>query len=325
MPANLTPDYMAADKKFKAATTSADRLAALEEMLATIPKHKGTEKMQADLKRRIAKLRVEVQQRKKGAARGKPFYQIDKEGAGQIVLVGGPNAGKSMLLGALTNAEPDVADYPFTTRVPQPGMTSFENVQLQLVDLPAVTPEFAEGWLFGIIRSADVVLLVVDLSTDDLISATDAVRAQLAAANITLIGERPAHSGEKRTLVVANKLDSRGAGERLALLREYLAGRLSVLPVSAAAGTGLDGLRAELFALLDVIRVYSKPPGKKVDLTAPFILKRGATVLDAADAIHKDFVARLKYARLWGGDTYQGQMVGRDHVLKDGDILELHA
>lgn len=337
MPANLTPEYMAADKKFKAAATPRDKLAALEEMLATIPKHKGTEKMQADLKRRIAKLRNEVQQRKKGAARGKPFYQIDKEGAGQIVLVGGPNVGKSMLLGAVTNAEPEVADYPFTTRVPQPGMCTYENVQFQLVDLPPITPEFAEGWLYGIIRTADAAVLVVDLAADDLLSDTSAVLDQLAAAHIRLVagapapnpsvasGSGPAAAGEKQAVAVANKLDARGAAERLALLREFLAARLPVLPVSATAGTGLDSFREQLFELLDVIRVYSKPPGKKVDLTAPFILRRGATVLDAADAIHKDFAAKLKYARLWGGQTHQGQMVGRDHVLVDGDILELHA
>ncbi|MGH2349929.1 MAG: GTPase [bacterium] len=325
MPANLTPDYMAADKKFKAAATPHEKLAALEEMLATIPKHKGTEKMQADLKRRIAKLRTEVQQRKKGAARGKPFFQIDKEGAGQVVLVGGPNVGKSMLLAALTNAEPEVADYPFTTRAPQPGMSTFENVQVQMVDLPPVTPEFAEGWLFGIIRTADAAVLVVDLASDELLSETDAVFDQLAAANIRLVPDRVEAPGDKRALVVANKLDARGAGDRLALLREFLGGRLPVLPVSATAGTGLDALREQLFRLLGVIRIYSKPPGKKIDLSAPFILTQGATVLDAAEAVHKDFVVKLKYARLWGGETYQGQMVGRDHVLKDGDILELHA
>jgi small GTP-binding protein len=325
MPANLTPDYMAADKKFKAATSPHEKLAALEEMLATIPKHKGTEKMQADLKRRIARLRTEVQQRKKGAARGKPFFQIDKEGAGQVVLVGGPNVGKSMLLAALTNAEPEVADYPFTTRAPQPGMSTFENVQVQLVDVPPVTPEFAEGWLFGIIRTADAAVFVVDLSSDEILSETQAVFDQLAAANIRLVPDRIESQGDKPTLVVANKLDARGAGDRLVLLREFLGGRLPVVPVSATAGTGLDALREQLFRLLGVIRIYSKPPGKKVDLSAPFILKQGATVLDAAEAVHKDFVAKLRYARLWGGDTYQGQMVGRDHVLKDRDILELHA
>lgn len=323
MPANLTPAYLAADKKFKAATTPQDKLAALEAMLATIPKHKGTEKMQADLKRRIAKLRVETQ-RRKGAARGKSFYHVDKEGAGQVVLVGGPNAGKSRLLRALSNADPEVAEYPFTTRVPQPGMVEYENVQIQLVDLPPVTPEFAEGWLYAIIRTADAVLLVVDLSSEELLTETKLVLHLLAQANLEFAGV-PKGPHEKRAVVAANKLDVPGAGARLAILRELLGDRLPLLPLSAEAGTGLDGLRRTLFDLLNVIRVYSKPPGKKADQSAPFILKKGATVLDAAEAIHKDFAEKMKYARLWGRDAYHGQMVSRDHVLEDGDVLELHA
>ena len=322
MPANLTPDYMAADKKFKAATTPQDRLAALEEMLSAIPKHKGTEKMQADIKRRIAKLRSETQKRR-GAARGKPFYHVDKEGAGQLVLVGAPNSGKSALLRALSNAEPEVADYPFTTRAPLPGMMVYENAQIQLVDLPPIDAELSEGWLYGIIRTADGVLLVVDLADDDVLAETEEVLRLLREANIEL---RATSDGpqQKRTLIVATKLDARGAGERLAIFREFIGDRLSVLSVSAEAGTGLDALREAGFRLLDVIRVYSKPPGKKTDFTAPFILKRGATVLDAAEAVHKEFVEKLRYARLWSR-AYQGQMVGRDHVLEDGDVLEIHA
>lgn len=323
MPANLTPEYLEADRKFKSATTPQDKLSALEEMLSTIPKHKGTEKMQADIKRRIAKLRVEGQ-RRRGAARGKPFYQVDKEGAGQVVLVGAPNVGKSMLLRELTNAGPEVADYPFTTRVPLPGMAAFENVQIQLVDLPPITPEFSEGWLYSIIRSADAAVLVVDLATDDLLSQTEGVLALLAEANLLLVAA-PRAPGQKRAMVVANKLDAPGAAARLAIFREFLGDRLSLLPVSAIAGTGLDGLRQMLFEMLGVIRVYSKPPGKKADPVAPFVLKKGATVLDAAETIHKDFVERLRYARLWGRREYHGQMVGRDHVLEDGDIIELHA
>lgn len=341
MPANLTPDYLAADKKFKAAATPQDKLAALEEMLATIPKHKGTEKMQADLKHRIAKLRDEMQ-RRKGAARGKPFYHVDKEGAGLVVLIGAPNVGKSMLLRALSHAEPEVADYPFTTRVPLPGMVEFENVQIQLVDLPPITVEFREGWLYGIIRTADVAALVVDLSSEDLLSQTETVLGLLSEANIRLV-RSPGRPTEKRAVVIANKLDVLGAGGRLERFREFYHPRnkqdppaspsarpatiteLPVIPVSAAAGTGLDGLRQVMFDLLHVIRVYSKPPGKKADRGTPFILRRGATVLDAAEAIHKDFVEKLKYARLWGREHYQGQMVGRDHVLEDGDIIEIHA
>jgi len=323
MPANLTPDFMAADKKFKAATTPQERLSALEEMLATIPKHKGTEKMQADIKRRIAKLRNETQ-RRRGAARGKPFYLVDKEGAGQLALVGAPNAGKSSLLAALTNAEPEVADYPFTTRVPLPGMTTYENVQIQLVDLPPITADFQEGWLYAIIRTAHAALLVVDLGADDLLEQTEGVLALLAQANIHLVAE-PHEPQQKRAIVIANKLDAHGAADRLALFREFIGDRLTVLPVSAKAGTGLDALREASYKLLGVIRVYSKPPGKKADMSAPFILPRGSTVLDAAEAIHKDFVKKLRFARLWGRDGYQGQMVGRDHVLEDGDVLEIHA
>ena len=323
MPANLTPDFMAADKKFKAATTPQERLSALEEMLATIPKHKGTEKMQADIKRRIAKLRTETQ-RRRGAARGKPFYLVDKEGAGQLALVGAPNAGKSSLLAALTNAEPDVADYPCTTRVPLPGMMMYENVQIQLVDLPPITADFQEGWLYAIIRTAHAALLVVDLGAEDLLEQTEGVLALLAQANVHLVAE-PHEPQQKRAIVVANKLDAHGTADRLALFREFIGDRLTVLPVSAKAGTGLDALREASYKLLGVIRVYSKPPGKKADMSAPFILPRGSTVLDAAEAIHKDFVEKLRFARLGGRDGYQGQMVGRDHVLEDGDVLEIHA
>ncbi len=324
MPANLTPQYREADRKFKTATTPPDKLAALEEMLAIIPKHKGTEKMQADLKRRIAKLRGQMQQQKKSAGRGRPFFHVDREGAGQVVLVGAPNTGKSALLRALTNAQPEIADYPFTTRAPLPGMMAYENVQVQLVDLPPITPDLTEGWLYGIIRTADAAAWVVDLATDDILSQAEQVRALLGQAKLALVAT-PTEPHHKRALAVANKLDAPGAAGHLTVLREFLGATLPVHAVSAVHGTGLEALRRALFDLLGVIRVYSKPRGRKTDTATPFILKRGATVLDAAEAIHRDFAAKLKYARLWGKGEYQGQMVGRDHVLQDGDVIEVHA
>jgi len=325
MPANLTPDYRAAEQKWKEATTPQDKLAALEEMLATIPKHKGTEKMQADIKRRIAKTRNEVQQRRKGAVRQKPFYQMDKEGAGQVVLVGAPNSGKSSLLRTLSRAQPEVADYPFTTRTPLPGMVPFENVQIQLVDLPPLTVDLSEGWLYGIIRGADAVLLVVDLGDEDVLSQTQTVLDLLATAKIPLRAPGTVPTSGKPAIFVGLKVDVGGPPERLATFEEFFGSRLPVLPVSTVTGENLEALRRRLFDLLEIIRVYSKPPGRKADLTAPFVLKRGATVLDAAEAIHKDFVERLKYARLWGRDEFSGQMVSRDHVLEDSDVIELHA
>ena len=325
MPANLTPDYLAADRKFKEATTPQQRLTALEEMLSTIPKHKGTEKMQADLKRRIAKLREETQ-RRKGAARSRPFYHVEREGAGQIVLVGAPNTGKSSILAALTNATPEVADYPFATRVPLSGMASFDDVQIQLVDLPPISPE-TEAWLYAIIRGADGALVVVDLATPDILESTEELLGLLAAANIELIPPgRPRAGREVPAVYVPAKMDAPDAPSVLEVFKEFSGDRLPLLPISAEQGTNLGELRRMIFDMLGVIRVYSKKPGKKPDLHVPYILRRGTSVLEAAAVVHKDFAERLKYARLWRrGGEIDGQMIGRDHPLEDGDILELHA
>lgn len=325
MPANLTPQYMAADKKFKEATTPQQRLEALEEMLSTIPKHKGTEKMQADLKRRIAKFREETQ-RRKGTARSRPFYQVEREGAGQIALVGAPNSGKSSILAALSHAEPEIAEYPFTTRVPLAGMVAFEDVQIQLIDLPPISKESAEGWLYGMIRIADGALCVVDLADPDILSSTEQVFALLSSANLTLIppgGERAPN--QVPAVFVAAKLDAPAARDTLDVFKVFYGSRLPMLPVSAEQDVNLGELRKTLFGMLKIIRVYSKKPGKKPDLTVPYIVKRGTTVLEAAAVVHKDFAERLRFARLWRRGVIEGQMIGRDDPLEDGDILELHA
>ncbi len=233
MPANLTPEYLEAERRFKAATTTEEKLGALEEMMATIPRHKGTEKMQADLKRRLSKLRTE--QARKPVSRAGIIHRIDKEGAGQVALVGPPNSGKSMLVRQLTHAMPEVADYPFTTRVPLPGMMRFEDIQIQLVDLPPVHPDFTESWLYQIIRNADAAMLVVDLSDPDLLEDLETTLPQLAKAKVQLgAGELPNTPGwlGKRTLLVANKLDAGGALESLEVLKDLYGARLETLPVS---------------------------------------------------------------------------------------------
>ncbi len=325
MPANLTPEYLEAERRFKAAVTTEEKLAALEEMLATIPRHKGTEKMQGELKRRLSKLRTE--QASKPVSRAGIIHRVEKEGAGQVVLVGPPNSGKSMLVRQVTRATPEVADYPFTTRVPLPGMMRFEDIQIQLVDLPPVHPDFPESWLYQIIRNADAAMLVVDLSDADLLEDLETTLAQLAKAKVQL-GEDalPDAPGwlAKRTLLAANKLDASGALENLDVLKELYGARLRVLPISAETGQGLDDLRRYVFCLLDVIRVYTKAPGKKLEWTAPYILKRGSRLLDLAAHVHHDFLTQLKYARLWGHGKFEGQMVNRDHVLEDKDVVELH-
>lgn len=325
MPANLTPEYLAAEQRFKEARTTQEKLLALEEMLSTIPKHKGTEKMQADIKRRISKLRAEPT-RRGGPTKALPVYQIEKEGAGQVALVGPPNSGKSLLVTRLTHARPEVADYPFTTRLPVCGMMPFENIQIQLVDLPPVHPEFAEAWLPQVIRYADAALLVVDLGSPDLLEEFDLTLTHLENSKIRLgsTSQFPPSYVAKPVILVANKSDLPEAMENFELLRELVAGRFPVVSISALQGAGLEELKRAVFDLLGVVRVYSKPPGKKIDRGAPFVLRRGATVLELAGRVHKDLLATLKYARVWGHGRFDGQMVERHYVLEDGDVVELH-
>jgi ribosome-interacting GTPase 1 len=325
MPANLTPEYLEAEKRFKSAKTTEEKIAALEEMQATIPRHKGTEKMQAELKRRLSKLRTE--QARRPVSRAGVLHRVEKEGAGQVALVGPPNSGKSLLVQRLTHAQPEVADYPFTTRVPLPGMMAFEDVQVQLVDLPPVHPEFRESWLFPIIREADRALLMVDLSDPDLLEDLEVTLAQLAQAKLRLgEGESPEAPGWllKKALLVGNKIDRDEASGNLDVLKELYGAQLPIIPISAETGQGLEDLRRSVFDLLEIIRVYTKAPGKKLERTAPYVLKRGSRLIDLAAHVHHDFLSQLKYARVWGHGKFEGQMVNRDYVLEDLDVVELH-
>ena len=328
MPANLTPQYKEAEERFRRATTREEKIEALREMLSIIPKHKGTEKMQADLKRRLAKLEEEAPQKHGAAPRHDPGH-VPREGAGQWVMLGPPNAGKSALLRALTHAHPEVAAYPFTTRAPQPGMMPFEDVQVQLVDTPAVTAQHVEPYMVNLAHNADGLLLVLDIAGDDLEGALRVIRDLLERARIWP-AERPVPAGAppllrlRPVVVAANKCDLDDDGTFLALVREAVDADLPFFPVSAERGAGLEELRGTLFRLLDRIRIYAKEPGKKPDRERPFVLRHGATVHDLALAVHKEIAERLKYARIWGAARFDGQQVDREHVLADRDVVELH-
>lgn len=318
MPANVSPEYKKAEEAYRAAKTPPERLACLEEMLATIPKHKGTEKMQADIKTRIARLRKE-QTTKKGPKRQDSFH-IEKQGAGQVAVLGAPNCGKSALVAAVTGLPAQVAPWPFTTTQPAAGMMPFDGIQIQLIDTPPVAPD-APPWLYHIIRTADAGLWVLDLADDALLETTEQVQRLLAAARISLVPA--AELRYCRTVRVGAKCDAPQAGDRLAILREML-GPVDILPVSVETGEGVEEMKRRLFALLDIIRVYTKRPGHPVEFVDPVILPTGATVMDAAYHLHKDFAERFSFARLWNGTGVEGLRVERGHVLTDRDILEFH-
>jgi len=327
MPANLTPQYLEAEAKFKQAKSVPEKIKALEVMMAIIPKHKGTERLRGQLKSRMAKLKEELQKRPV-VSRAEQAYNVKREGAAQVVLLGLPNTGKSNLFTHLTHAPSEVADYPFTTQRPIPGMMRFENIQIQLVDTPPIQIDRIEPGFPNLIRNANGVLIVLDL-TDDPVFQMEVLLEELNRMKIGIGDKDPVRSLEegwvfKKAFLLGNKADLRNAMEGLRTLESRFKGELMILPVSAKEEMNFEEVKKEVYSRLDILRVYTKIPGKEPDLTEPVILKRGSTIGDVALSVHKDFAAKLRYARIWGSGKFDGQMVKRDCRVSEGDVIELH-
>jgi len=326
MPANLPPEYFEADRRYKQASTTAEKIAALENLITTVPKHKGTDHLRADLRRKLSQLNKEAQEQRKKKGGGRDsLYNVPREGAAQIAIVGFANSGKSSILANLTKAAPVIADYPLSTVLPCPGMMPYEDIQIQLVDLPPIPNETTDGWVSGIMRVADALLIVVDLSEDADIQL-ELILDQIGRWNIRTEKPREAETRVlvKRALVAANKKDQPGAMENFERLKAAYGSRYPIVAVSCLKKDGLEDLKQEIFRLASIIRVYSKPPGKEPDLSMPYTVPVGSTVMDVAEKVHKDFVTKLKYARVWGSAKFDGMRVERTHVLKDRDIVELN-
>lgn len=320
MPANLPPAYFEAEKRYREARSVSDKIRCLEEMLAIMPKHKGTDKLRADLRRRLSQLR-EMGSARHGPGRRAPVYLIDKEGVGQVALIGPPNTGKSSLLAALTKAQPLIAPYPFTTRTPLAGMMRFENVQVQLVDTPPLGGDFLEPWFPDLLRRADAWAIVLAPPADP-VAELDKLAAILAGYQLAFT---PAAGLTRRpALIILNQADLFDDPEEEALYLDVLRERLPTYPVSAETRRGLPELKPALFGILGLIRVYTRAPGKAANYNAPFVLPRNTTVLELAGRIHHDLARQFKFARVWGQETFPGQRVQRDYVLQEGDVVEIH-
>lgn len=323
MPANLPPEYIEVEEKYRNANSDAEKLEYLQEMLSLLPKHKGTDKIEADIRRRISNLK-KGKTKKKGPTRAKTPDQIEPEGAGQVVLTGLPNSGKSSLVDVLTNAVPNVADFPYSSFDPVVGMMRYEDVQIQLIDTPPLSREHVETWVFNLIRKADLVLILVD-SSDDPEKGLAEVMDILNGEGIFLFDpkENFQHDAIGRTnrkgLIVFSKNDE---VEKQNPVNEKVA--LPHLSVSILDGDTLSEFRGSVFDALNIIRIYTKKPGEKPDLEEPYILEKGSTVMDAARSIHRDLAQELDYIRIWGSGKYDGQQVAQDHVLEDGDVIEIH-
>ena len=315
MPANLPPTYYKLKHQHEAAKTDEERLSLLEEMLRIIPKHKGSEKVVSDIRRRIAAHKRAPVEKGKGSGKRSYSEHIPKQGAGQIVLLGPPNAGKSQILAKFTNAKPEVSSIPYTTTTPLVGMLRYENVQFQLIDTPSIMQDFISPTLLTLTRNADIALPVVSLASDNLLDDLDMVTALLDEAD-----REPPENGH---LIVANQLDAVGADARLEILKEFYGEAFQIYPISAETEDGKDTLFQAFYTALDILRVYPKAPGKAVERDDPIVLPIGSTVLDAAIGLHKDF-EEFKFARIWGPEWHDGQSVSRNDVVYDGDVVEFH-
>ena len=339
MPTNVTPEYKKAEEAYRSAREPKDRLACLKEMLRTIPKHKGTEHLQSDIKTRIKQLTEELAGPKKGGKRSGPSHVVRPEGAAQVCLIGPPNAGKSSLHARLTGSHSDIGPYPYTTHLPVPGMLVYEDIHFQLVDLPPVSADFMEPWLTNTLQHADGALLVIDVSDPECLEQVPAVLERLAEKKVFLRTAWPGlDSSQTRepddvddpfrldlpTVLIANKSDLDPDPEEVEVLEELLGLRYPALTMSAETGDGLDELGPFLFRALEIVRVYTKTPGKPAEMDKPFTVRRGGTVHDVARLVHKDIAEGLRFARMWGAEVYDGQQVGPDHLVCDGDLIELH-
>ena len=327
MPTNLPADYFNAEERFRSATTPDDKVKFLEEMLGTIPKHKGTDHLRADLRKKLSKLKSAATSKKTSKKQVSP-YHINKEGAGQIVVIGCTNTGKSSLLVAETNAEPEVSEVPFTTWTPMPGMMYIDNVQVQLIDTPPFSDDYIDPEFLNLIRRVDLVLIMIDLHANP-VQQLEYIYQKLQENRIApkhLEGQIESEGFllHVPSLVVVNKYDSEEYQEHYQIFKELLNLDYPMVPVSVKTGHNIDALKQTVFEILGVIRVYSKAPGKEADKSAPFVVEKGIRLAEFAGKVHKDFQENLKTARIWGTSAdFEGQMVSREHVLEDEDVVEL--
>ncbi len=326
MPTNLPPEYFAVEEKYKAAQTPEEQIELLEELISTIPKHKGTDHLRADLRRRLSRMKEKSQTQKKSGKGAVSPYIIDKEGGGQVALIGYANVGKSTLVAELTNADPEVSPHPYTTWQPTPGMMMIENVQVQLIDTPPVNREFVEPEFYVMLRRADMILLMVDLEADALTQLDATIKLLIENRVVPMhLKEQFDEPGNKfiPLLVLGNKYDDPSANENYHIFCELRDDETPCLPISALTKRNIDKMKQRIFDTLAIMRVYSKSPGDEPDHTAPFVIHKGATVEEFALQLHRDFYDNLKSARVWGSSDFDSQMVSREYVLHDEDVVEL--
>ncbi len=331
MPANLPPQYYELERAFKEEQDPHERLRMAEELHRIMPKHKGTYKLQAEMKTKISKLKKLIDsggEKVHGAKNAPTLDHIVKEGAAQVILIGAPNSGKSSIVDTLTHAKPLVADYPYSTREPLPGMTTYDTVQLQLIDTPPISTELFETYMNSLIRNADIVVLVADLASDTMKEDIEFILQALEEKNILLKKDKSekaedARMSYKNTVICAHKEFEDEDGSKQEQLAKIFPD-FRIVATSILEEDSLEQLQKSVFEATEQIRVYTKPVGHEPDFKDPIIIPIGGTVDDAAMALHRDIAKKLKFAKVWGEGKHDGQRAQADFVLIDKDIVEFH-
>jgi len=327
MPANLPPDYFATEEKYRTAESTSAKIACLEELISTVPKHKGTDHLRAELRRKLSRLKSE-QHKRKSISRHESEYHIEKEGAGRIVVIGPTNVGKSSLIAQLTHATPKVSESPYTTWGSTPGMMNIKDVHLQLIDTPPLSNNYTKPELFDLIRTSDLLLLMLDIRAFPIQQFDDSIEMLVNHRIVTEFLKDKIEDSDSMiimpTMIVVNKVDNQQLQADFDTFCELEQADWPVIPVSIQNQYNLDTMGERCLEMMKLMRIFSKPPGKEPDMSQPYVLKTGAMVEDFAVKVHRDFLKNLKTARVWGKNVYDGQMVGRDYILYDGDVVELH-
>ena len=334
MPTNVPPQYRDAEQRFRDAVTIQAKIAALQEMLQIMPKHKGTDHLKAQLRSRLSRLMSDLETSSGGkGGRTEPF-SLPKEGAGRVTLIGPTNVGKSQILSSTTGARTKVGAYELSTQEPVPGMYPYSDIYIQMVDTPPITNRATQSRLYGLLRTSDIFVFVADL-TNDPIAQTEESFSELSEWGFNLIGpnieinEEVDQYASKPTIIICNKADIPGALDEFGAMDDRFGSHYPVLMFSAEENVGEEELGTEIFQALNIMRVYTKSPRERLqDFTKrdPIVLSIGSTVGEAAHEVHKDLSQSLKFAILWGkSGKFEGQRVGRNHQLHDGDVIEIHS
>ena len=312
MPINATIEFSLAEKEYNEAQTIEEKIRGIEKMLATAPTHKGAENLRSNLQLRLSKLKKQVDLEKKQKGGNRHQISVKKEGAAQIVIIGVTNSGKSTLLQKLTKAKAAISEHPFTTKKPEIGIMNYNGIQIQVVEIPAVFKDFMKGergpMFLGIIRQAD---LVIFLLRDNLEQEFELLTKELNKANIKFNMTKSDNEYDYATYI-KGVIVLNGEGK-------FGKGGFNIIKFDD------PNLIKKIWPNLEMVYVYTKSPGKKKDYP-PVALKKGSMIKDLADIIHKDFLSKFKYAKVWGVSAKfkNGQVVGLNHILQEEDVVELH-